>query len=476
MDKTKIELTLIPHKIEYNGEEFLGIPTGIVGKSFSITKISQLKNRPGWIIRGESIEEWKIKGFCKIGNEIFLYGPVPEGKPLEELLTLPTKDFLPYFKNLVSSLLVLKNNSIPLFQISTHSVFFLDDGGILFLPPEVFKELIDLRSFKDKVRVFAVYNHPDRSGENNLCFSLGVLLYKVITGSYPFFSEQEEELHHMMRALSITSPSLSEPGLKESAVRMIESTLHTSAKTIPDLKEWLDGIQTWMNEGITSDLSEEKKQMVREAAQQKKEMAARQFQFRVFWNQNFIKIAVISIIVLAVGSIAGVTIKNIFFRTRVTAGLSPEELVYTYYDSMNSLDYLTISDCVMNDAGKSDVRTVMNLFVMTRQRSAYEQGPVFISAKKWDEQGRPLLEPFLPMFGVTNLKILDHTYEPEPIFTVSYEKWSTETEVIDQQSFTGTVHYFGYSTEARLFLKKDKTAWVIYRIDILKEERLSPPE
>ena len=66
MDKNNIFLNLIPHKIKYKGEDFFGIPTGITGKSFSLTKVIEMKNKPGWIVRGDSVKEWRITSFCKI--------------------------------------------------------------------------------------------------------------------------------------------------------------------------------------------------------------------------------------------------------------------------------------------------------------------------------------------------------------------------------------------------------------------------
>jgi hypothetical protein len=469
----KMTASLRPGKIEYNGETSLGIPTGITGKSFSLTKISRMKQNPGWIVRGELISEWKITGFCTIEDGIYLYGPAIEGISLEELLEKSLEEFLPSFHDIINALLILKSKSIPLFTISTHSIFILKDGGILFLPPDIFKELIDLRSSVDKREVYTMLNHPDRNSEENLSFALGVLLYKTITGVFPFPGEKDEEIHNMMRELAITSPRLIRPGLKDDAVEILESSLQKGNMEIPGLEVWENHVRRWKEKGIEEEITEEEIRVRKENEEQKKKRATQSFQFKVFWHQNFVKIAVITGIVLFLGSIVGFTIKNMFFRARKTAGMSPEEITLAYYESINNLDYFTIDDCLLGDAGKDEARTVMNLYVITRQRSVYEPDTAFISAKEWDARGRPELKPFLPMYGVTNLKILEQTHKPGPVITVSYQKWSTETEEIDTELMVGTVIYYGFFIKERLYFKQDRGDWVIYRIEVLEKRKIS---
>ncbi|MBN2531627.1 MAG: hypothetical protein JXB88_01980 [Spirochaetales bacterium] len=486
MAKDKSFTGIIPHKINYKGETFLGIPTGITSKSFSLTKIITIKNRPGWIVRGDSIEEWKIAGFCQYEEETFLYGPFAEGRSLEELLTMEIYEFLPFFYSLVSSVSVLANylrdeysknhpdQEAPLFRILTHSVFFLNDGGILFLPPDIMKELMELRPLEDKIRFFSVCNHPDRMGEKNLSFSIGVFLYRVMTGNFPFLSENLKDLHHMIRELSIPSPRIVRPGLKKEVLQLMSDSLDKSSPDIPLLKTWENSVKTWIDEGIEQEISEEERRIVKETEKQKKEKADKLFQFKVFLNTNLAKIAIISIVVIIIGFTAGFTIKNIFFRTRVTDGLSPYEVIQTYFNSINSLDYSTLSDCVIKDAGKSELQVVVNLYVLTRQMVAYGDPVPFISAKEWDKKGRPALALYTPMYGMIDIKTQQKRDEPEPIFLVSYEKWYTETENTNQEITGGTINYYGSAITEQFYLKKERNAWVIYRIEELEWEVLSP--
>jgi hypothetical protein len=470
---------IIPHKIEYKEITRLGISTGITGKSFSLTKIINMKNNPGWIVRGDSIEEWKITGFCHYKNETYLYGPWVEGKSLEEILTLESGKFLPFFETLISSLTALYDHfnrddeTVPFFRLSTHSVFFLDDGGILFLPPVIMKELIELRPFEVKAHFYSVCNHPDRDGEINLSFSLGVFLYRVITGKYPYYSSDQEELHYMIRELVPASPHIARPGLKREVVQLIKTSLSGVRIKIPQLMIWEKAVKSWIDEGIEEEKTEEEKHLIVETEKQKEEKALKQFHSRVFFKKNSIKIAVITGIVLLIGSMAGFFIQRIFFRSRVTAGLSPLEVVQTYYKSINALDHLTLSDCVVNRAGKGELHTVINLYVITKQSIAYGDSVNFISAEEWDKKGRPELPPFTPMYGVVNVKIEQKSAEPEPIFRSSYEKWYTETGDTDPGLTQGTVMYFGSAVTELLYLKKAGKAWVIYKIDELKRQILN---
>jgi hypothetical protein len=64
-----------------------------------------------------------------------------------------------------------------------------------------------------------------------------------------------------------------------------------------------------------------------------------------------------------------------------------------------------MSACVIKKAGKRDIEMVINLFVITRVRGAYEAGGLnnFISAEDWFEAGSP--ETDKTVFGITDLHI-----------------------------------------------------------------------
>ncbi|MDL2229412.1 hypothetical protein LJC14_04095 [Treponema sp. OttesenSCG-928-L16] len=86
-----------------------------------------------------------------------------------------------------------------------------------------------------------------------------------------------------------------------------------------------------------------------------------------------------------------------------TAGLSPREVVETYYNAFGELNHEVMEACVTNKAGKQDIGMVTNLFVISRVRQAYEMTSPLIPAEEWIEAGSFPTESMV--FGVSGLSI-----------------------------------------------------------------------
>jgi hypothetical protein len=125
-----------------------------------------------------------------------------------------------------------------------------------------------------------------------------------------------------------------------------------------------------------------------------------------------------------------------------TIGMTPLEVVETYYGAFGNLDHEIMSACVINKAGKGDIEMVINLFVITRVRGAYEAGGLnnFISAEDWFEAGAP--ETDKTVFGVTDLHIRPlRERDGEAQIEASYTLWlpdnlSRGTPITDRLSLS----------------------------------------
>jgi hypothetical protein len=86
-----------------------------------------------------------------------------------------------------------------------------------------------------------------------------------------------------------------------------------------------------------------------------------------------------------------------------TAGMSPEQVIESYYNAFGELDHQLMEACVTGKAGKGDITMVINLFVVNKVRQAYEMNspPHVISAKAWLENGGGDVDS--NVFGVTEL-------------------------------------------------------------------------
>ncbi|UCF96775.1 MAG: hypothetical protein JSV89_16580, partial [Spirochaetaceae bacterium] len=120
-------------KLEREGSHVLAIPVGVGRNEFVLTKLAELRKLPALIIRDGEIGEWRFEGVFKHQERLYLHGRYLEGLFLEEAVQKSFSAALPYLSRLVHALIALKRRGRILEFLQTDSVYFLADGGILFL-------------------------------------------------------------------------------------------------------------------------------------------------------------------------------------------------------------------------------------------------------------------------------------------------------------------------------------------------------
>ncbi len=444
-------------------ETFLGIPTGVSGGHHALKALTSLKNQPGWIVRDNAIEEWRFIGFTRINEQVCLYGPYMEGIALNEVLDLEPQQALPYIKSLVESLKLLKDRSFDLFSFESDSVLFLKEGGIFFFPRPIMSNIRNSRSEDYRINFYEIITHPYLKGEERSGFTIAILLYKILTGKYPFADTTQDDVRAKIRNLDVVSPHLIRPELKKEASDAIMNTFNKAENYT--LENWNEIITSWIQNGIFREVSREERELLLTRAQEQEEKTAKAFKKKLFWEKNGRLVLIVSIIVVVAGFVIGSFVKNAL-APRVTKGYTPEQVVRAYYTSINSLDHMTMEDCVIKGAGKSDINEVVHLYVISKQTLAYEGRSFLIPADKWEEDGRPELAAPLFVYGVIDLNITEERGEPEPVYTVTYERWSRK--LTETRPIAGEKLYTGFKVKDRLFMKQDKKDWVIFRMDRLE--------
>ena len=140
---------------------------------------------------------------------MYLVGPHLRGTALKEIVTQDLASALPRMGRIVRALLRLSQTAAGWFPLQSDSLLLTDGGELLVLPPAVDRELRDLRPFEDNRETFECLNHPDLSGEARTVFSVAVALYRILTGRFPFWGEDPEELHSQARSLEVQPPAVS---------------------------------------------------------------------------------------------------------------------------------------------------------------------------------------------------------------------------------------------------------------------------
>ncbi len=467
--------------IEEAGSRRLAVPLGAPSRGTSLGRILALRSSPGWLVEGNAITEWRFQGVTERDGAALLFGPWVSGRPLSEVLELPLSETLPFISRLAQALLRLSERRIAPFPIQTDAVLFTDDGSVLFLPPEPMKEMRAVRTFETNFPTFDAFFDPDLSGESVLSFTLAAMLYRVITRAFPFSAASAEDLHEQMRKLEIPAPARLVPGLLPEISDSVMAGLGRgrssgrSRPPLPVLEQWAKSLSAWTAARPVRELSAaEAKALVAEAEANRVASEAR-FRRRVFWEKNWKTAAIIAAVVIVLGAGLGSILKGVF-APRLTRGYSPARVVETFYSSMNTLDHMAMSACVVGKAGQADITATMNLYVISRVSTGYEGRSSIVAADEWDKAGRPKLAPTQSLYGVTGLSIRQDQGEPTPIFTVSYDKWTPVAAPADASAEASAApRSEGHAVTDRIFLKKDRGDWVIYRIDQQSSEPIPVP-
>jgi hypothetical protein len=454
-------------------QKCLAMPLGEKAPGRSLSKVTALSGTPGWIVTGNRIAEWRFDGFLEKDGTTYLCGPYVPGRSLESIVPLPLKEALPFVARLSAALALLSERQIPLFPLQTDSVWFCGDGGVLFFPPDVVREVRGLRTAEANLDAFEAVNHPDLKGEELASYSIAAIFYRVSTGSFPFAGSSAELIHEEARKRAILPPDKAVPGLSAELSELIMSGLGRGRDRI-GLQVWKEKTEAWMGvELFTEPSAEEKARILREAAAERSR-TNRRFKRSVFFEKNRIRIAIAAVIFVAVCVGAGYMIKNAL-APRVTHGLSPADVVRLYYTSMNTFDHDTMSVCVIGKAGQEDITETMNVYILSRITLGYEGKSNIAGAAEWDKAGRPELPPTMGVYGVTGLAVTQEKGEPEPVLTARYVKWRPVSKDLPADPNAPSPpgpSFEGRTVTDRLTMAQDRGDWVIKKLERLTDEPL----
>jgi hypothetical protein len=458
------------------GVKHLAVQVGDTAKGRALTRILALKTSPGWNVRGNEVREWRFEGLTEKDGAPLLYGPPAAGRSLLEILDLPLRSALPCLSRLVRALSLLAQRRIPWFALQTDSVIFEDADGVLFLPPDVMREIRDLNSFAQSRDTYESVNHPDLKGEALASFSIAALLYRISTGRFPFTGPDAEEIHEQARKLEIDAPSGIVPELDPELSALVMAGLGRSRRGVVPLAEWSERLEAWQTRELFRVLPPEEKEKALREAGSRQQTSVKSFRRRMYWEKNWKIIGVVVIAVAVVAAGAGGILKNML-APRITRGYAPEKVVETFYNSMNSLDHQAMQSCVIGGAGKGEINEVTVLYVTSRVTQGYQGKSTIISAADWDKRGRPKLESPSSLYGVTGLAVVQEQGGPAPVYRAQYDKWNPARTPDTAGASTQTAPKSeGQRVADRLWLKQDKGDWVIYKIERLQQDPLPSPE
>ncbi|HUX13737.1 MAG TPA: hypothetical protein VMW87_11965, partial [Spirochaetia bacterium] len=420
-------------------------------------------------------EEWLPSGFTEHDRHVLVYGPYLEGVTLDETLTREPAAILGLLERLTAAVALLQERRLPLHKLHTRGVVFLNDGGTLLLPGELMRTIREYQPLDDQIRYFESMNHPDLDPTQNLSYFLASMVYRAVTGQYPYRAERSEDLHLRVRAGYSIDPVYHDPRIREDLSNFVIEILRDPLNHLHEPSEWIARLRDWATAGPFQEVTEQGKAVLLQQAEARWKRMTKRFKRREFVRKHGKVTVLIAAMVLVVGTIPG-TIISKALAPRTTHGYPPEKVVFTFYNGMNNLDQAVMQECVIDGAGKNEINQVVNLYVTSRMRMSVEMKSGVLPAQGWVDSGKPALKPTTFVFGVSGLKMkLVDQSALEVVIAATYLKWQPEfpQSASTDSSAKSVIKNTAYQRNDILHLKRDRGDWVIYRID-RKEDAIVP--
>ncbi|NBF40555.1 MAG: hypothetical protein GVY14_09070 [Spirochaetes bacterium] len=457
-------------RIDRHDGTFLGIATYIPTNRFAVTKLTGMKRSHGTIVFEDELRTWHIHGFTQHTEQLYLYGDYVEGHTLSEVLQYSADGFLPYLSRLTRAVNTLTASEQPTPVLHSRSIVFLDDGGVLFLPPDLVDAMTGFQAPADRRQFYEVYHHPDLDAEHNLSYAVAVLAFQSLSGQVPFDDTEEEELTERMRSGLVANPRYIVPEIIEAVGDTLRGSLADPEGKLPTLEGWADTFQSWIQHGTHREISDEERARLFEEAEAQQRGMERTYRRREHIRRNWRRYVGITLVAVLIGTIPA-TILYRSFEPRETAGYTPAQVVEAFYYGMNELDHEIMADATVEGAGDTETREVTTMFVVSRMRTAVEMSSSLIDARDWYADGKPPIEEGRQVYGVADLRLeaLRPPAEAEHAFRVTYDKWYPTG--MDRES-GGEGILVGFERVDRVYLKQSRGDWVIYQIDRLEDRTM----
>jgi hypothetical protein len=426
------------YSLTVDGTQALGFDTGLDSRSFAQARFAQFLTEPGSIVNSDgTVTAWKAGGVVEAlngveanpsgGATMHIWGPAFTGTRLDLIINNPLKSDEALAA--VISWIDAWFDSEKYGAISspwpcaaligdTVSVDNETRRVVLFMPENIVRRCMQAES-EDAVRLGAdQYVHPDYEGAKGAAFTAAAMLYRIFAGGGAFTASTGETLRQDMREGNFLPIRLAAPGLNPDTASLIQEALSPERKAAaersmtpaPSRSSLLERIRENLNtdrgqprsgyflnitETERSQLTDEKEKFLQK---KKVTVTARRFMIR---NSAIIAGTAAALLVTM---FIGMSLAKSRASAPSTAGMDSGTVVAGYYEAFNNLDHEFMEACTARNAGKDDISTAMNLFVITRVRQAYEYGPrQIMPPDEWLAAGKPA--PDIPVFGITGLHI-----------------------------------------------------------------------
>ncbi len=355
-----------------------------------------------------------------------------------------------------------------------------EDTKFLFLPGNLFKYSTNSLSKEESFYEYNALVNPTLDGLPAICFERAVIAYKLLTSRFPFENfdpvERNSDIldknflpvelciesvnstlaYEINRALKLNSDYVNRPEHMKRG-KTSEELRPAQDFPLPLLFEEINKIP----ETQISSQEFAKKVQAHIKSQQHVINAKR----RIRKNTTVITIAVAVIAFVTVFTFS--TIKTIR-QSATSMGLTSTQTIEAFYQGLNNKDTTQMENMCINNAAKSIIKTVSQIWVMSSQRQYYEHGNGYASPQNWlfyvnDKES----DSKSGIYGVTNVTIDNVNSDLTLFVPLKNEKHApiTEEKGISLKNGSISVHkvdyYYLYSEGEDFAFEVNKVSEII---------------
>ena len=429
-------------QFELEGQTVIGFDTGLDNKAFAQAKMAQFLSQNGYIVKSNgSIKPWKAEGVYELPRHdssankttMVMWGPDFSGLSLDKLVQDSNNreqalEAVRFYIKAMSALLDREKSSLTIFPGTSGAIFCNQgsDFGSFFFPPErLVKRSIEADG-EAGLNKSQQWYHPDLKGEQAAVYTTAVMLYTIFASALPFEKKDIDTLRHDIREGVYMPIELAAPGFDKELGGLISDAINPGKNNKrPSLLQIINCLEKSRSHKIAdffTELAEEERQKIKNKFLQYKKNQDFNVRTKRFVIRNTAIITACLALVLTVVLFTHGYFRRLSERFN-TIGLSPIEVAQAYYNAFNSLDHDIIDACIHGRNARNDITLVMNLFVISRARQAYEMDArTFIPAQDWIDSGSP--ETNALIFGVTDLMLQTLSVTENEVFIqADYNLW-----------------------------------------------------
>jgi hypothetical protein len=392
------------YTFEHEGRQALGFDTGLDSRAFARARFDQFIAEPGFIVfAGGGIETWKAEGVIEAGGSMVIWGPLVAGERLDMLAadTARRDDALAALGRWINAwLLLAAQNGDAAALPSIPCAVIISAAAVFFAPSNLALRCAQTEAEDARLSGKEWYVHPDLAGGEAAVFTAAALFYRILSGEPPFTAADESLLHQDMREGNFLPVRFALPGLNEQLAELIQLVLAPAADGggrrteihrdgEASLRRFLALVQSGESAASFSRplSAEERLKLTKEKEQflKRKNITVKTRRF-VTRNRTIILGCAAALIIALFTAHSIIKSRS---ELPTTKGMTSDQVIQSYYNAFGELDHALMEACLAKGVGKGDVEMVINLYVISKIRQAYE--------------GAGTAE--LPVFGVTDLRV-----------------------------------------------------------------------